>query len=98
MASPIDKKLLTHFAELSRIMLSPDEERRLLKDGQKIVEYFENLQSLDTSNIKPMAGGTTRMNALRDDEASIPVEADDPKKLFPEEREGFLKIPPVFDK
>lgn len=97
MASPINKKTLRHLADLSRFELEGREEERLLKDLQKIVAYFEELKSLDTSGVEPMTGGTELKNVFRGDEerrdTNIGVGAGD----FPEEERGFLKIPPVFN-
>lgn len=100
MASAIKKRELEHLAKLARIELDPKEEEKLLKDLAKILEYFEELQRLDTSNVLPMAGGTDLKNVFRaDDERENTNRAAGTEAFPPESRnkEGFLKIPPVFE-
>lgn len=96
MTSPINEKTLKHLAELARIELNPREEDKLLVDLQKIVDYFEELQELDTAGVEPMAGGTDLKNVLREDDERKNTNARAGRDDFPEEKDGFLKVPSVF--
>ena len=96
MASPINKKTLEHLAKLVRIELEPREETELLKDLQKILDYFEELKTLETIEVKPMTGGTLLKNIFHEDEQGIHTNEGAGKEAFPEAQKGFLKIPPVF--
>lgn len=97
MPSLINKKLLKHLAELSRIELNAREEERLFKDLQEILGHFEELQQLDTSEVKPITGGTSLKNIFREDEERPNKYAGAGTEMFPEREGGFLKVPPVFD-
>lgn len=98
MSTPINKKTLEYLAELSRIELREKDEGKLLKDLQKILEYFEELKEVDTENIEPMTGGTIGKNVFRnDEEGPAPSNAEGLVEQFPEKENGFLKIPPVFE-
>lgn len=96
----INKKTLEYLAELSRIKLNERDEEKLLKDLQKILDYFEELKEVDTENVKPMSGGTAKKNVFRDDSESFADGQTSPTQLtgqFPEKKNGFLKVPPVFE-
>lgn len=97
MASPITKKTLGHLAALARIELDPKEEEKLLKDLGRILEHFKELEGLDTSNIPPMAGGTTLKNIFREDGERENTNKGDGVEQFPEHERRYLKIPPVFE-
>jgi len=97
MASKIDKKTLGHLAELSRIKLDEKEEEKLIKDLEKILQHFEELNSLNTSGVEPMNGGTELKNSLREDEERISTNQGAGVDAFPETKDGFLKVPPVFE-
>ena len=97
MASPITKKELEHLATLARIELDPKEEEKLLKDLVAILDHFKVLQELDTTNIQPMTGGTDLMNVLREDGERESTNRGAGVEAFPEEKNGYLKIPPVFE-
>ena len=97
----IGKKELEHLAQLSRIQLDPKEEDKLIADLGAILNYFKELQGLDTANVPPMNGGTDLINVFREDgeeagghentNCGAGVDA------FPESKDGYNKVPPVFE-
>lgn len=101
--SEINKKTLEHLAELARIDLKAGEEVKLQKDLGNILNYFKELQGVNTDGVEPMAGGTELKNITREDiagktddagEACLPVGRG--AELFPDKKDGYLKVPPVF--
>ena len=97
MASPINKKTLEHLAQLARIELDPREEERLLHDLQKILDYFGELQALDTAGVVPLTGGTLLRNVFRDDDERMNTNRGAGTDAFPESHGRLLKVPPVFE-
>ena len=97
MSSPINKTTLDHLAKLARIELGEHEKEKLLADLQKIVGYFEELNTLDTSGATPMAGGTRAMNVFREDEERTKTNQGKGTSAFPESERGFMKVPGVFE-
>ena len=97
MPSPINKQTIEHLAKLARIELNPAEEERLLKDLANILGHFDELKSLDTSKVAPMAGGNQIKNAFREDEVRENTNRGAGADAFPEKKDGFLKVPPVFE-
>ena len=93
----ITKEELRHLAELARIELDPQEEEKLLKDLGSILDYFKELQKLDTANVPPMTGGTDLRNIFRDDTERENTNRGAGVEAFPESESGFLKVPPVFE-
>jgi aspartyl-tRNA(Asn)/glutamyl-tRNA(Gln) amidotransferase subunit C len=96
MASPLSKHDLDHLAKLARIELDPKEEEKLLKDLGAILDHFKELQTLDTTNVPPMQGGTDLKNVFREDNERENTDRGAGVEQFPEKKDGFLKIPPVF--
>jgi len=97
MFSIINKKTLEHLVKLARIELDAREEEKFLKDLQKILDHFKELQELNTTSIPPMTGGTTIKNVFREDNESGSTNQRAGMEAFPETQDGFLKIPPVFE-
>lgn len=100
----IGKRELDHLAKLARIELDPAEEEKLLKDLGNILEHFKELQALDTANIPSMAGGTDLMNVFREDgvnettgEGHENTDRGAGVDAFPESKDGYNKVPPVFE-
>ena len=97
MSSPIDKKVLEHLAKLARIELDPKEETKLLHDLTKLLDYFEELKAVDTSHVEPLSGGSELKNIFREDAERENTLQGAGTENFPEHKDGFLKIPPVFE-
>ena len=96
MSSPINKKTLEHLAELARIELTPHEEEKFLRELESVLGYFEELKTVDTSSVPPLAESTSKVNAMREDTERENTNQGKGNKDFPDERGGFLKVPPVF--
>ena len=95
--SAIHKKDLEHLARLSRIELDPKKEEKLLADLGNILDHFEELKALDTTHVTPLTGGTELTGAFREDEAHVNTDQKKGTENFPEAKNGFLVIPPVFE-
>lgn len=97
--SEINKKTLEHLADLARIELKSGEEEKFLEDLASILDYFRDLQTVNTDNVLPMTGGTESKNVWREDEKTRDKSRETRNVVasFPEEEKGFLKVPAVFD-
>ena len=92
----INEKNLKHLSELARVKINPDEESKLLKDFKGILGCFEELKELDVSKVVPMTGGTDSKNVVREDEFNAIKDLGKGKEAFPEAKDDYLKVPPVF--
>lgn len=101
----INKKTLKHLAELARIDLKAQEEKKLLKDLREILDYFEQLKELNTENVELLEdkNQTKTQNVFRDDKVDLDRRQKEIEEVgriigsFPETKEKFLKTPPVFE-
>ncbi|WP_333652290.1 Asp-tRNA(Asn)/Glu-tRNA(Gln) amidotransferase subunit GatC [Dissulfurispira sp.] len=86
-----------HIARLSRLSLSDKEIDIFSGQLSSIIEYVEQLNSLDTSNIEPTSHVIPLNNVMRDDipAASLPVE--DALKNAPDSTEKFYRVPKIIE-
>ncbi len=97
----IDKSLLKHLAELSRIKLTARESAQFLKDAKKILNYFEELTKVNVPHVEPVIGGSSLKNVFRDDKIDPHKKAysvNDAGRIieaFPEAEKGYLKVPKI---
>lgn len=90
-------KDLEHLAELSRIKLSREEAAGLRKDLEKILAHFEELKTVHTENVPSMSGGTRAESVVRPDgDRGVSLPGHTALEAFPDSKERFLKVPPVF--
>jgi aspartyl-tRNA(Asn)/glutamyl-tRNA(Gln) amidotransferase subunit C len=66
-----------HVARLARLEVSPDEKEELTRQMNRILQYVEKLNELDTKGVSPTSHAIDLENALRDDavEGSLPRDA-----------------------
>lgn len=93
----INKTTLARLTKLARIELNPKEEEKFLKDLTEILDYFKQLEKLDTTNVVPVTGGTELKNVFREDTERENTDRGAGVEVFPEVKNGFLKVPPVFE-
>lgn len=84
-------------ANLSKLLLSPEEKEAAAKDMEEIVEFANQLQAIDTENI-PAAAHTARLtNVFRE---NIP-QTSCPRELLlenaPEQHDGCVFVPQVVE-
>ncbi len=91
----LTKKELEHLADLARIELKEGEEEKLQHDLGEVLDYFKELQKVDTDQVQPMTGGTDLRNAFRDDVSILPEQVGKGPSAFPEAESGYAKVPPV---
>ena len=85
------------YASLARVKLTPKELKEINKDLGDVLDYFKELEELETKNVLPMTGGTSLKNIFRKDESeSKDHRVKGGAEEFPEERDGYLKVPKVF--
>lgn len=65
----ITPRLVEHIAELSRLELGPGEAREAAVQMERVLEYMDVLNRLDTAGVEPMSHVFPVKNVLREDEA-----------------------------
>lgn len=92
----IQEKDIKQLAELARIKISDEEEKKLLSDLERIINYFDELKEIKVKDLDFSVGGTFFKNAYRKDEERDEF-TEGAREAFPESSDGLLKIPPVFN-
>ncbi len=91
----VSKDDVRHLATLSQIKISDDQATALCAQLDKIVQYINMLDELDTSSVEPTFQVTGLQNVMRDDviEPQLPREAL--LALAPDQLDGQIKVPKV---
>ncbi|MGC8819979.1 MAG: Asp-tRNA(Asn)/Glu-tRNA(Gln) amidotransferase subunit GatC [Fervidobacterium sp.] len=94
MSIKIDDKLIEHLAKLSRLNVSDTE--KLKVDLQKILDYFEILSEVDTSNIEAMYTPIEEPFEPRICQPRTYENVEEIIKNFPEGNGRLLKVPGIY--
>ncbi|MGC2299820.1 MAG: Asp-tRNA(Asn)/Glu-tRNA(Gln) amidotransferase subunit GatC [Acidobacteriaceae bacterium] len=96
-------------AELANLDLTPDEEPRMRRDLNAILDYVAQLGELETAQVEPMAqvsevlaapgdGGWEKLSVLREDEVRPCLDRALVMAQAPETDGVFFKVPKVIER
>ena len=84
-------------AKLCRIKLTEKELKSLQDDLKNIFEYFSDLDTLDTSEVKPTGWNVQNQNVLREDVARDSLPTEQILSNSPNSEKQFIKVKRVLN-
>ena len=94
-----DRKQIEHLERLARIDLTEDEKRTLERELERIVQFVEKVQSVDTSALGGSSPtGHSDTERVRDDTPAAGLDRDRALGQAPDAVDGFFRVPPVIDR
>lgn len=91
----VTRELVIHIAELAHLKLKEDEIEKFQKELNQILEYVENLNEIDTSNVEPLSHPLPAINVFREDNVQDSIPREEALKNAPDSTEEFFKVPRV---
>jgi aspartyl-tRNA(Asn)/glutamyl-tRNA(Gln) amidotransferase subunit C len=91
----VTRKEVEHIAELARLKLTESELEEYTLQLNKILEYVEKLNELDTVNVKPLSHPVEGTNVFREDVVKPSINREEALKNAPSKDEEFFKVPKV---
>lgn len=95
----LDREQVQKVAHLARLDLTPDEETQFTAQLGGILEYFEQLSELDTSQVQPTTRAIDVSNVTRADKMEVYGNRDAILNGAPEPEETaqgeFFKVPQI---
>ena len=88
-------KDVEHIAELAKLEFTDAEKEKFTHQLNKILEYMEQLNSLDTTDVEPLSHVIELSNVFRADAVKNGVSTDEALKNAPAKNEQFFKVPKV---
>lgn len=92
----ISKKDLEHIAWLSRLELSEEDKVKYTPKLNSVLDYFGELDEVDTEGVPPTYHVLPLNNVFRDDEAGVPtssLQQEEALSNAPKKQDGFFKAP-----
>lgn len=93
----LSKQEIEHIAKLARLDLTEKEKEKYSEQLSAILDYVEKLQGVDVKDVKPTSQVTGLTNIMREDKVEESGIADELIAGAPEQGEGYIKIPKVFE-
>ena len=97
MAAKLTIAEVEHIAELAKLALTEEEKRTFQEQLSDILEYFEMLQRVDTSDIPPTTTVLPLRNVMREDEIRPSLSPEAVLANAPEREGDSFKVQAVLD-
>lgn len=93
----ISKDLVKHVADLANLGLSNKELIKFRDQLSSILNFVNNLNQVDTTNVEPTSQVTGLVNVFRKDEVKPSLSVDDALKNAPGKHEHYFKVNAVLE-
>ncbi|MBL6658125.1 MAG: Asp-tRNA(Asn)/Glu-tRNA(Gln) amidotransferase subunit GatC [Flavobacteriales bacterium] len=94
----IDQTLIDKLAKLSQLEFNSDAKAKMEDDLNKILEFVDKLNEVDTENIEPLIYLNKETNKLREDEIGEHLPKEKALKNAPSKDSDYFKVPTVLKK
>jgi aspartyl-tRNA(Asn)/glutamyl-tRNA(Gln) amidotransferase subunit C len=94
----ITDEIVEHIAHLARLEFIGDEKQEIKQDMEKIINFMDALNSVDTSGVEPLIFMSDEVNVLREDVAVETISKNDALKNAPKKDSDYIRIPKVLNK
>lgn len=83
-------------AKLANLSLTSEEEEKFSDQLSKILDYIEELNSVDTSSVQPTFNVIDKANVLREDSEDLSLSQEEALANAPQKKDGFFISKGVF--
>ncbi len=92
----IARKDLEHMAWLARLELSEEDKEKYTPKLNSVLDYFSEIDEVDTEGVEPTYHVLQLSNVFREDEVNVPTGSLSPEEVLsnaPKKQDGFFKAP-----
>ena len=93
----LDANAVARIARLARIRVADDEKTHLAAELSKVMDWIDELQSVDTEGVEPLTSVVGAKLGTRADEVTLSVTRDEILANAPEPMAGFFTVPKVVE-
>ena len=86
---------IENVAKLARLKLSEEEKAQFKSQMSSILEYFEELNDVNTEGVIPLVTPTEIVNPPREDKPEQWSEAENALSVAPQVKGNLFQVPPV---
>ncbi|MBS1509862.1 MAG: Asp-tRNA(Asn)/Glu-tRNA(Gln) amidotransferase subunit GatC [Bacteroidetes bacterium] len=94
----VNDALIDKLANLARLQFNETEKEGIKNDLQRMIQFVEKLNEVDTDGVEPLLHMSDSVNVLREDEIQGSISRKDGLKNAPLHDEQFFKVPKVIKK
>jgi aspartyl-tRNA(Asn)/glutamyl-tRNA(Gln) amidotransferase subunit C len=93
----VSKEDVVKIAHLARLDLKESKVGEMQDSINKVLDWMEALNSVDTTGVAPLAHMTSALNHFREDKAVSTLSREKALALGPDTNEHYFKVPQVIE-
>ena len=93
----ITKEQVEHVANLARLNLTEEEKELMIKDMEAIIDFANQINELDISNINPTAHVIPINNVFREDVVKPSIDREELLSNAPNKENGCFSVPRIVE-
>ncbi|MDR0964333.1 MAG: Asp-tRNA(Asn)/Glu-tRNA(Gln) amidotransferase subunit GatC [Clostridium sp.] len=97
MANHIDDATMEYVGILAKLDLSNEEKETAKRDMERMLNYIDELNELDTTGVTPLSHVLPATNVFRDDEVVNGDIRDEILQNAPGQKDGMFKVPRIVE-
>ena len=94
----VNDTLVDKLANLAKLQFDDTEKSAIKNDLQRMIQFVEKLNELDTTGVSPLLHMSDNINALREDEIKGSISREEGLKNAMKKDSPFFKVPKVIKK
>lgn len=94
----ITNDIVDRVATLAKLEFKPEERELIKNDLNKIIDFIDQINNIDTEGVEPLIHMNNEVNVLREDIAEVTITQQEALKNAPQKDSDYFKIPKVLDK
>ncbi len=94
----VNDELVEKLAHLARLKFDDADKVGIKNDLQKMIQFVEKLNELDTTGVEPLLHMSSNVNVLREDEIKGSISREEGLKNAAMHDDQFFKVPKVIKK
>lgn len=96
MANVISDEMLAYVGILAKLELAEEEKEAARKDMERMLDYIDKLNELDTSGVEPMSHVFSNVNVFREDEVTNGDGHEETLANAPQRNGQSFEVPKTF--
>ena len=93
----IDKEQLQKIAHLARLEMPESAEKEMMDSLNSVLNWMEELNEINTDNVKPLTHMSLEVNALREDKVIPNISREQGLKNAPKQDGEYFRVPRVME-
>lgn len=94
----IDSSTVDKLADLAKLEFDAKAKKKIINDLNRMLEFVDKLNELDTQNVEPLTYMTDETNILRKDKVKQVISQQEALSNAPQKDSDYIIVPKVLDR